>query len=68
MDLEKFKSYIGKPVAVAIPHRFDENRYFYHFGKLISIDDDTLTVDTKNGLVFIPKEQIKQLTVENERE
>jgi ribosome maturation factor RimP len=66
MDLKKFKIYIGKPIAVAIPHNYDTSRFFYHFGKLISVDDDTLTVETKTGLVFIPKEQVKQITIEKE--
>lgn len=62
MDLERFKLYIGKFVAVAVPHKSNFEKNFYHYGTLKSVDD-CLEILTKNGTVFVDKTQVLSVEI-----
>jgi len=68
MNIETIRKFIGKQVGVGVPHHSDGSRLFYYYGLLKDIEDnEVLVLDTKNGLLFVDIEQVKQFHVENIR-
>jgi len=65
--LEKLLPYKGKKVNIGIKDRFDTNKVFFYAGKLADVDlsDNTITVETKSGVVFLDKDTILQISLLN---
>ena len=56
----KRNKYLGKEVAVGIPHIF-ERRPFFHYGKVIDIEARHILIENKKGIHRIPLSDILQL-------
>jgi hypothetical protein len=59
MKMSKNK-YIGKEVAVGVPHLI-ERRPFFHYGKVIDIEERHIVIENKKGIHRIPLSDIVQL-------
>jgi len=67
MNLIKLNPYVGKRVNVGIKDRYGNDKIFFYTGLLKEVDlsDNTITLETKNGVVFIHHNQILQISTEN---
>ena len=63
MDWNSIKKLIGKEVNVGIRNRFENNRLFYHAGKLTYVDEDSITLETRKGVLFLQKDVILQINL-----
>ena len=61
MHKKEFKRFLGKHVAVGVPHR-SEDRPFFFFGRLINVTDDAVLLERKFKLYKI--EGLKQIPMD----
>lgn len=65
MNQKELQIYLGKDVVVAVPHFFEEKKLFFYHGKVLNVDDDSITIRTKKGgLSTIKNSQIQQIVEE----
>ncbi len=65
MKEEDFFRFLNKSVCIGVLHLKDPNALFYHSGKLIEINDDSLILETKNGLILLTFDRIKEIKEEH---
>ena len=58
-DIEIFK---GKPVCIKVPHKDGWPSTFQHYGVLKRVNDDSVMLRTKRGLVTIRLDFILEIT------
>ena len=63
-ELEVF---LGKRIAVATPHFFLENRYFWFYGVLLKITDTELKLKTEQGYKILQLKRVKDVHLEEKR-
>lgn len=56
------KKYQGKKVAVGVPH-ITQRRPFYHYGKVIDIEERHIIIENEKGIHRIPLSDIIQLNI-----
>lgn len=61
MKKKDFFRFLNKLVCIGVVHLKDPNALFYHSGKLIEVNDDSLILETKNGLMLITFDRIKEI-------
>lgn len=66
MELKRYKKYFGQNIAVGVPH-LTERRPFYHYGRLIEVDEKSIVLETKKGLQRISISDIIQLSILEQR-
>lgn len=64
-DLEEHKD---KFVIIGIPHISEKNRLFYHQGHLKDLDEDSITLTTKDGIEVISYDDIKHFRVSGKKD
>lgn len=63
-DLEEYRN---KFVIVGIPHTSDKNRLFYHQGNLKDLDDNSVTLTTRDGIEVISISDIRHFKVSGKK-
>lgn len=58
----RHEKYIGKKVAVGVPH-LTQRRPFYHYGKVIDIEERHIVIEKEKGVHRIPLSDIIQLNI-----
>lgn len=56
------EKYRGKEVAVGVPHLI-QRRPFFHYGKVIDIEEKHIVIENKKGIHRIPLSDIIQLNL-----
>ena len=65
MRKDDFLKFLDKHVVAGVPHLDKPNALFYYYGTLTDVNDDSLVLETKKGLMLISFDQIKQIREEN---
>lgn len=58
----RYEKYIGKEVAVGIPH-YTLRRPFYFYGILKSADEKNIVIETTKGIHKIPFSEIVEIKI-----
>lgn len=61
MKKDDFFKFLNKQVVAGVPHLQKQQALFYHYGTLTDVNDDSLVLETKKGLMLITFDQIKQI-------
>jgi len=65
MNPEELHRYLDRDVVVAVPHFFIPDKLFFYHGRVLNVDDDSITIKTKKGgLSTIKISQIQQIVEE----
>ena len=56
------ENYRGKDIAVGVPH-ITQRRPFYHYGKVIDIEERHIVIENEKGIHRIPLSDIIQLNI-----
>ncbi len=65
MNKHDFFKFLNKSVVIGVPHLKDPNALFYYYGRLIEVTDDSLILETRNGLMLLTFDRIKQIQEEH---
>jgi len=58
---EELELFLGKHIAIGVPHIVDSDRLFYYYGTLIYVDYRQIKLETKNGFKLVPIDLIQDI-------
>jgi hypothetical protein len=69
VNYKTLRPFLGKFVRLGVPNLFGSAKPFYHFGKILSLDERFLTIENHKGdIILVPIGTIVELSTLREDE
>ena len=58
---EQIELFLGEFVSVGVPHLVVDDKLFFYYGRIIKVDENEVTLQTRSGYKIIPVAQIQDI-------